>query len=196
MSGSVESHSRNAAPLAVRAHPLVLGTVLFLASETMFFAALFAAYFDLRANRGAWPPPGVHSELLPSGIGTAALAVASLVMILATRAMDRRRWAAARLWTACAILAALAFVGIAVAGYAGDPFTIATNAYGSIYYTITGFHLLHVLAGIVILTAILIGMRSPALRANHRAGAEAMMYYWHFVFIVWLGIWAAVDVVR
>lgn len=162
----------------------------------MFFAAMFAAYFDLRANRAAWPPPGVHTDLLSSGIGTAALAAASLVMILATRAMDRGRWEAARLWTATAILAALTFVGIALAGYARDPFTIATNAYGSIYYTITGFHLLHVLAGIAILSAILIGMRSPALRANHRAGTEAMMYYWHFVFIVWIGIWTVVDVIR
>lgn len=162
----------------------------------MFFAALFAAYFDLRANRAAWPPPGTHSDLLSSGIGTAALAAASLVMIFATRAMDRRRWLAARLWTASAILAATIFVGIALAGYARDPFTVATNAYGSIYYTITGFHLLHVLVGIAVLASILVGMRSPALRAAHRAGAEAMMYYWHFVFIVWIGIWTTVDVIR
>lgn len=194
MSGSVEPHS--AAPLAVRAHPLVLGTVLFLASEAMFFAALFAAYFDLRANRAAWPPPGVDADVLWSGIGTAALGVASLVMVLATRAMDRRRWGAARLWTASALVAAVSFVGIALRGYAREPFTIATNAYGSIYYTITGFHLLHVLVGIAILGTILVGMRSGALRANGRAGAEAMMYYWHFVFIVWIGIWAAVDIIR
>ena len=73
---------------------------------------------------------------------------------------------------------------------------IATNAYGSIYYALTGFHLLHVIAGIGILVALLVGMRSRALLANHRAGAEAMTYYWHFVFVVWLGIFATIYFVR
>jgi heme/copper-type cytochrome/quinol oxidase subunit 3 len=59
----------------------------------------------------------------------------------------------------------------------------------------TGFHLLHVIVGIGVLTALLIAMRSPALLANCRAGAEAMTYYWHFVFIVWLGIWSSVFLV-
>lgn len=196
MNGTAKSGARSAASLPIRAHPLVLGTVLFLASELMFFAALFAAYFDLRANRAVWPPPPPHSDLLGSAIGTAALAIASLVMVAATRAMDRGRWTAATWWTASAIAGAVIFAGIALDGYAHDPFTIATNAYGSIYMTITGFHLLHVLAGIGILAALAIGMRSPALRANRRAGAEAMTYYWHFVFIVWIGIWTTVDLIR
>jgi len=190
------SDARPLLPLPIRAHPLVLGTVLFLASELMFFAALFAAYYDLRANRAVWPPPPAHGDLFASAIGTAALAIASLVTVAATRALDRGRTVAARWWIASAIAAALLFVAIALHGYAGNPFTISTNAYGSIYYTITGFHLLHVLAGVGILTAILVGMRSRALRADRRAGLEAMTYYWHFVFLVWIGIWATVDIVR
>lgn len=196
MSRSANPPARSLAPLPVRAHPLVLGVVLFLASELMFFAALFAAYFDLRANRGDWPPPPAYSDLVGATAGTAALAIASIVMIVATRAMDRRKWTAARTWVLAAIFGALIFVVIAVHGYAAAPFTIATNAYGTIYYTLTGFHLLHVIAGIAILTAILLGMRSPALAANQRAGAEAMTYYWHFVFVVWIGIYATVYLLR
>ena len=196
MAASANDGARSLTPLPVRAHPLVLGVVLFLASELMFFAALFAAYYDLRANRSQWPPPMVRLDTAEAASGTFLLFAASLVMILATRAMDRGRFAAARGWTASALVAAVGFVLVALHGYANDTFTIATNAYGSIYYALTGFHLLHVLAGIGVLTALLVGMRSRALLVNQRAGAEAMTYYWHFVFIVWLGIFGTIYFVR
>jgi cytochrome c oxidase subunit 3 len=110
--------------------------------------------------------------------------------------MDRSRLQAARRWTASAIVAALGFVLVALHGYSKSGFSIATNAYGSIYYAMTGFHLLHVVAGIGVLTALLLGMRSPALLTNRRAGAEAMTYYWHFVFVVWLGIFGTIYFIR
>jgi heme/copper-type cytochrome/quinol oxidase subunit 3 len=162
----------------------------------MFFAALFAAYYDLRANRTMWPPPVAHLDTAEAGFGTFLLFVASAVMVLATRAMDRARFRAARWWTATAIVAASGFVAESLRGYARQTLTIATNAYGSIYYTMTGFHLLHVLAGIALLSALFVGMRSRALLVNRRAGAEAMTYYWHFVFIVWVGIFATIYLVR
>jgi cytochrome c oxidase subunit 3 len=196
MATSANGSARSLTPLPIRAHPLVLGVVLFLASELMFFAALFAAYYDLRANQTEWPPPMVHLDTSEAAFGTFLLFAASVVMILTTRAMDRGRLKAARWWTASAIVAAVGFVLVAIHGYSNDTFTIATNAYGSIYYAMTGFHLLHVIAGIGVLTALLVGMRSRALLVNARAGAEAMMYYWHFVFIVWLGIFATIYFVR
>lgn len=180
----------------MRAHPLVLGVVLFLASELMFFAALFAAYFNLRANRALWPPPGVHLDPVESSFGTLLLLLSSVVMILTTRAMDRGRIRAARWWTASAVVCATGFIALSLHGYLKNSFTIATNAYGSIYYAMTGFHLLHVTAGIGLLAALLVGLNSRALTANHRAGAEAMTYYWHFVFIVWVGIWGTIYFIR
>jgi cytochrome c oxidase subunit 3 len=184
------------APLPVRAHPLVLGVVLFLASELMFFAGLFAAYYSLRSNTSPWPPRSAHLDPVEAACGTAFLFLGSLVMVLATRALDRGRLLAARAWTGTAIVAGLAFVSIALHGYAGSGLTIATNAYGSVYYALTGFHLLHVVAGIGILVALFAGFRSGALRANHRAVVEAMTYYWHFVFVVWLGIFGTVYLIR
>lgn len=180
----------------VRSHPLVFGTVLFLSSELMFFAALFAAYYDLRANSGAWPPPGVHLDPVEPSIGTVLLAYGSLAMYLATRSLGHANIRAARAWVVSAIIGALGFVGLSLHGYEKAPFTIATNAYGSIYYTLTGFHLMHVLAGIAILCALAAGLRSPALRADDAAGVEAMSYYWHFVFVVWLGVWTTIYFVR
>ncbi len=193
---SAKSSARSLTPLPIRAHPLVLGVVLFLASELMFFAALFAAYYELRANRAQWPPPMVDLKPYEAGFGTFLLFAASIVMVMATKAMDRRNMRAAQWWTASAVVAAIGFVLLSVHGFAGDAFGISTNAYGSIYYTMVGFHLLHVIAGIAILTALLVGMRSPALQTNRRAGAEAMTYYWHFVFIVWVGIFTTIYFVR
>lgn len=196
MSSNADGSARSLAPLPVRAHPLVLGVVVFLASEFMFFSGLFAAYFNLRANRANWPPPMVHLDLVESASGTFLLFFASAVMYFATKAMDRHRMRAARWWTLSAIVAAVGFVLLSVRGYTDNAFWPWTNAYGSIYYSMTGFHLLHVTVGIGILTAILAGMRSPALSVNQRAGAESMVYYWHFVFIVWLGVWSTIYFVR
>ena len=196
MSSNANGTARSLAPLPVRAHPVVLGVVVFLASEFMFFSGLFAAYYNLRANRANWPPPMVHLDLVESASGTFLLFFASVVMYFATKAMDRERMRAARWWTASAIVAAVGFVILSVHGYTDNAFWPWTNAYGSVYYSMTGFHLLHVTVGIGILAALLIGMRSPALQVNQRAGAEAMVYYWHFVFIVWLGIWSTIYFVR
>lgn len=196
MNAAMHSNGSSASARPVRAHPLVLGVTLFLASELMFFAGLFAAYFDLRANRAAWPPAFVHLDVAAASIGTLLLALSSVAAIATTRAMDATRIRAARWWTAFAVLCAFGFVAVALNGYVHDTFTIATDSYGSIYFTMTGFHLLHVVVGIGLLVALLAGMRSPALRANARAGAEAMTYYWHFVFVVWLGIWATIYFIR
>jgi heme/copper-type cytochrome/quinol oxidase subunit 3 len=183
--------------LPVRAHPIVLGTVLFLSSELMFFAALFAAYFYLRMVAAApWPPPDVRLDPIESSAGTALLLLSDLATILTTRALDRRREAAGRAWVAVALLLAIGFVGLSLHGWSQNAFTFSTHAYGSMYYAMTGFHLLHVVAGIGLLAALFIGFYSPALRANRRAGAEAMLYYWHFVFVVWLGIWTTIYFIR
>jgi cytochrome c oxidase subunit 3 len=184
--------------LPIRAHPLVFGVVIFLASELMFFAALFAAYFDLReqAAPGAWPPSYVRLDTLDSAIGTALLFISSLVMFAMARAASRRRIRAARAWLGVGVICALGFIAIALYGYAHETFTIASSAYGSLYYTMTGFHLLHVIAGVGLLAAVWLGLRGPAIRANHLAAAEAISYYWHFVFVVWLGLWSAIYLIR
>jgi cytochrome c oxidase subunit III len=187
-------YQKRVRPVALRAHPLVFGVALFLASELMFFAGFFAAYFDLRSGSVAWPPPGVHLDTGLAALGTVLLAVSSGAAIGTTRALAANRSAYG--WLFLGIAAAIAFVAIALAGYQNDAFTIASNAYGSLYFSMTGFHLIHVAAGVVLLTALLWGLRSPAITANHRAAAEAIMYYWHFVFVVWLGIFGTIYLVR
>jgi cytochrome c oxidase subunit 3 len=198
MSETIRADDRSLAPLPIRAHPLVLGIALFLASETMFFAAMFATFFDLRANHAAWPPPSIHLDAVDPGCGTLLLLMASVVMYFATKALEKRRIRAARWWTASAIVAAVGFCLLSVKDYLtnlSQGITLQTNAFTSIYYTMTGFHLLHVIVGIGVLGAMLLAMRSKAIRAYDRAGAEAMTYYWHFVFVVWIGIYTTVFLI-
>ena len=183
-------------PLALRAHPLVFGVVLFLASELMFFAGLFAAYFDLRSQTLVWPPTNVHLNVIESGIGTLLLGYSSGAMLLFTRALARDNVSVARLWLSTSIMAGIAFLAIAMHGWSSNTFGVASDAYGSVFYTMTGFHALHVAVGILLLCALFFGLRNPALSANHRAGAEAISYYWHFVFIVWVAIWGTIYLIR
>jgi cytochrome c oxidase subunit 3 len=187
---------RELEPLAIRAHPLVFGVVLFLSSELMLFAAMFAAYYDLRSLSGVWPPTGVRLDLLWSTIGTVLLGLSSGTVLLVGHALNRRRVRATRLWLGATIALGAAFLVIAFRGWSTANFRIDSNAYGSLFYMMTGFHAAHVIVGLILLSALLLGAREPAFIGDRRAGAEGIMYYWHFVFIVWVGIWATIYLVR
>ncbi|MBV8600505.1 MAG: heme-copper oxidase subunit III [Candidatus Eremiobacteraeota bacterium] len=183
--------------LEVRGHALILGVVLFLASELMFFAAWFATYFELRGNSRVWPPPGVRLDLVESSIGTLLLGASSLFVLFALRRIRKRRPLLARAWLAGAIACACAFLALTFHGWTKNGFGIGSHAYGSTYYGLTGFHALHVTAGVIALTYVLVGANKPAFAAADAAGADAIGYYWHFVFAVWfLGIWPLVYFVR
>jgi cytochrome c oxidase subunit 3 len=183
-------------PLAIRAHPLVFGVIVFLASESMFFAALFAAYFDLRSTTAVWPPAGTQLDLVPASIGTVLLGLSSLTMIGFQFAVARNRLALGRLLLATTIGLGIVFLGITLGGWHSADFRVDSSAYGSLFYTMTGFHALHVTAGLIAIAYLTIFTTAPAFTTERRAGSEAIAYYWHFVFIVWLGLWATIYLVR
>lgn len=183
-------------PLPIRAHPVVLGTVIFIASETMFFAALFATYYNLKAFAVQWPPPGVHLDVIGPSVGTVLLFFSSGAVFMVSQSLRRRKNRAAGGWLYAGILGGIGYIFVALRGYAEQSFTMRSSAYGSIYVTITGFHLLHVVAGVVLLLGFYLGLRSPALRVDKHEGAEAISYYWHFVTAMWIGIYTTVYWIR
>ncbi|MFN2460522.1 MAG: heme-copper oxidase subunit III [Candidatus Velthaea sp.] len=182
--------------LAVRGRTLVLGVVLFLASELMFFASWFAAYFDLRGQATRWPPPGVELDAVEPSIGTMLLGISSILVIFGVRAVHGERTRAARAWLAGAVACGIAFLALTIHGWSKNHYTFATHAYGSMHYGITGFHAAHVAVGVILLALLAGGAARPGFRGAGAAGAEAIGYYWHFVFVVWLGIWAMIYFVR
>ncbi len=182
--------------VAIRAHPLVFGTVVFLASESMVFAALLASYYYLRGSTAQWPPPGTGLDAGGMALGTAFLAFGSVTMAVAQAGAMRRRRVLARAMLALTILAALAFLWLEWNDWHGANFHLADNAYATVYYVLTGTHFAHVLAGVVLLAAVAIFLRAPAFTREHHAGVEAVAYYWHFVFVVWLALYATIFLVR
>jgi cytochrome c oxidase subunit 3 len=182
--------------IAVRAHPLVFGVVVFLASESMLFAGLLAAWYDLRGQSPVWPPPGTQTDLAGATFGTALLGLGSLTMIVAQHAASKKRRGLARAMLVVTIFFALSFVYVALRGWHDANFRVNTNAYGTIFYALTGTHVAHVLAGVVLLTALTIFLRKPAFAAYQQAGVEAIAYYWHFVFIVWIALWATIYLIK
>lgn len=182
--------------VAVRAHPLVFGTVVFLASESMLFAALLAAYYFLRGSTAVWPPAGIQLGVTAMTIGTLLLGAGSATMSVAQSAAMRGGRVTARIMLALTIAVALAFLGLEWNDWGHDNFRIDSSAYGTVYYVLTGTHFAHVLAGVVLLAAVAIFLRTPAFTRDHHAAVEAVAYYWHFVFVVWLALYATVFLIR
>jgi cytochrome c oxidase subunit 3 len=188
--------ARTVRSFPMRTEPVILGTCVFLASELMFFAALFASYYDLKSTSAVWPPPYVHLDELGTAIGTVFLAMASATMFPFIRALKRGNMKAAYAWLYASIVSGIAFLGFELRGYAKQGFNMHTSAYGTVYMTMTGFHFLHVIVGVILLTALYFSLRSPTFTSTSHAGAEAISYYWHFVFVVWIGIYTTIYWIR
>ena len=182
--------------LSLRTHPLIFGVVLFLAQDLMLFGGLIAAYFNFRAIDTVWPPAGVRLDEHGGAVSTGLLALSSLTMLFVTHEIAKQAFLAARMWLGTTIVLGTAFLFLSIHGWSKNTFRVDSHAYGSIYYVMTGFHMLHVAIGIVLMLVLFLAMRTTAFERDRRAGVEAIGYYWHFVFLVWLLIWGSIYVVR
>jgi cytochrome c oxidase subunit 3 len=129
-------------------------------------------------------------------IGTFLLAAGSVMMTFAQMAATRGGRVQARVMLALTIVVAVAFLGLEWSDWSRANFAINGSAYGTIYYVLTGTHFAHVLAGVVLLAAVAIFLRTPAFTRDHFAAVEAVAYYWHFVFVVWLALYATIFLIR
>jgi len=176
--------------------PALLGMMLFIASEVMFFAALFAAYFNAAATLPVFPPEGTEEFInllkfpfLPL-IMTAVLLTSSVTMQIAT--MRIRKGDRTGMNRALALTLALGafFLLLWVTDYAllitEDDFGIDSGVYGTLFYTLTGFHGAHVIGGVIGMVVILARGLAGQFSARHHVAVEAVHYYWHFVDVVWV----------
>ena len=173
--------------------PAALGMVLFLVSEVMFFGALFAGYFYLRGRTTPWPPTDIRLEVWEPAVATLVLVLSSGTLQIAERAATRGEGRRARLLVLATVAMGVLFLASQVRTWVVDGFGIRTDAYGSMFTTMTGFHAIHVAVGLVLMTAVLpwfTGADAP------RGGVVATVYYWHFVDAVWLALFATLFFVR
>ncbi|HEX7247903.1 MAG TPA: heme-copper oxidase subunit III [Actinomycetota bacterium] len=178
------------------ASPLLFGTILFLASELLFFGGLFGAYFALRARTSPWPPEGVELDTMVSAVATALLLLSSGTFHLATTRAGRADIAGLRTWIAVTLGLGSVFLGFQLYDYSRLAFEVSSHAYGTMYFAMTGLHGLHVLAGLVLMLVVLARAAQGAYRDGGADGVHAVGYYWHFVDVVWLGLFATLFLVR
>ena len=175
--------------------PALLGMMLFIASEVMFFAALFAAFFNAAATvPDFWgilgeAIPLFHFPYLPI-VMTAVLLTSSVTMQWATGRI--RQGDRTGLNRAIAVTLGLGIFFMFMWAYdyytliTSEDFGIDSGVYGTLFYTLTGFHGAHVFGGIVGLAVILSRGLAGQFSRKHHVAVEAVHYYWHFVDIVWI----------
>lgn len=171
--------------------PLV-GMLLFLSSEVMFFGGLFATYFSARASfAGAWgPPTGAEPlEILPIALPiTLILLTSSLTMHWAVRAIRRGEQGRLRLWLVVTLSLGILFLSGQAYDYTVLGFGISDGVFGTVFYTLTGFHGAHVFGGVVGLSILTARAGQGQFSARNHVAVEAVSYYWHFVDLVWVAL--------
>ena len=170
--------------------------IVFLASDVMLFSAFFAAYYLLRGIGTDWPPEGVELDVPRAVLATAVLVASSGTMIVVDRAIREHRRRAARRWLLATIALGVVFVANQMSEYAALDFAIDDHPYGSVYWTLTGVHALHVTAGVCALGALFVRLvRAPELIVTEPLAA-ATSAYWHMVDVVWIAVFLTIWIVR
>ena len=189
-----------------------VGTIVWLSSEVMFFAGLFAMYFTLRATSPeVWAENTEVLNVPMASVNTLILVLSSVTcqfgVFAAERLQPRRtgglfqfsKWGLTE-WFALTFLMGAVFVSVQVYEYASlvaEGVTISASAYGSAFYITTGFHALHVTGGLIAFLFIL-GRAFVAKRFGHYEATSAIVvsYYWHFVDVVWIVLFFLVYFIK
>ena len=200
-------------PRLNRPNVVAVGTIVWLASELMFFAALFAMYFTTRAVQGPekWAEGVGYLNIPFSAFNTTVLVLSSVTCQFGVFAAERfqnartgslwqlSKWGM-REWFALTFAMGAFFIGGQVYEYAElvhYGLTLPSSPYGSVFYLATGFHGLHVTGGLIAFLIVMIRV-SKARRFGHSQATTAIVvsYYWHFVDIVWIALFSAIYLVQ
>jgi cytochrome c oxidase subunit III len=171
---------------------VVLGMILFITSEVMFFAGLFAAYFSTRAANKPWPPEKFTDILNPFSlilVATVILISSSFTCQFAVWAIRRNDRRAFLRNIGVTFVLGIAFLLLQAYDYSllfGEGMTLGSGPFGTTYFTLTGFHGAHVFGGVIMLGVVLYRGMSGQFSARHHDAVEAASLYWHFVDVVWI----------
>ncbi|GAA4353841.1 aa3-type cytochrome oxidase subunit III [Microbacterium rhizosphaerae] len=195
-----------------RPDPVAVGTIVWLGSEVMFFAGLFAIYFTLRSTSpGLWAEMTQHLNVPYAFVNTVILVLSSVTCQMGVFAAERfqpytvpsnKRWSRWGMvpWFYLTFAMGAIFVSGQVWEYSQlvmEGMPIQANAYASAFYLTTGFHALHVTGGLI--AFLLVIGRAYAVRNFGRkemTTAIVVSYYWHFVDVVWIALFAVIYFIR
>jgi cytochrome c oxidase subunit 3 len=178
----------------------LLGMVLFIASEVMFFGGLFGAYFTIRSAATQWPPPDTpHLSAPYAAVLTTILVASSVTMQFGVWAIRKNNQRRLVLWLAVSLLLGAIFLCMQALEYANlieEGLTLSSGVFGSTFYTLTGFHGAHVAGGAAFILIVLLRARSGQFTARYHDTVEMASYYWHFVDVVWLGLFSTIYLLQ
>jgi cytochrome c oxidase subunit III len=189
---------------ATRPNQVAVGTIVWLSSELMFFAGLFAMYFTLRGEASSeWATNTPLLNVPLALVNTSVLVASSFTAqagVLAAERYQRRRtgsmwnlrgWGMHEWFVLTYIMGSLFITGqvFEYAGLVHEGLTISSSPYGSVFYLTTGFHGLHVIGGLIAMLFVL----GRSFAAKKFGPVEAtttivVSYYWHFVDVVWIAL--------
>src|SRR5215510_12371028 len=176
-----------------------LATLFFLMAGTMLFAGLVGGYLVLRFASRAWPSPGMpHLPVRLAGFNTVVIALSSLALhrgVRALRGLDARGlrrglFAAAGLGVLFLLLQVLQWSILFRGGL-----SFAGTTYGTTFYVLTGVHAVHALSGVIWLLVIAFRQRELWVPDGRQRKIEVCALYWHFVGIVWLGLYVVLYLI-
>ncbi|MFP5346021.1 MAG: heme-copper oxidase subunit III [Actinomycetes bacterium] len=189
-----------------------VGTIVWLSSELMFFAGLFAMYFTIRGvEPGLWTSETAKLTVPFAAGNTTILVLSSVTCQMGVFAAERfqptrtgslfavGRWGMVE-WYVLTFIMGSVFIGGQIYEYAElvhEGVSISSNPYGSVFYLTTGFHGLHVIGGLIAFLLI-IGRAFAVKRFGHHEATSAIVtsYYWHFVDVVWIGLFLIIYILQ
>jgi cytochrome c oxidase subunit III len=186
-----------------RPNMVSVGTIVWLSSELMFFAALFAMYFTLRSVTGPefWQEKAQALNVPFSAANTTILVLSSFTCQMGVFAAERGDVRRLRSWFTVTFVMGAVFVGGQIFEYTElvkkDGLSLSSDAYGTVFYLTTGFHGMHVTGGLIAFLLVL-GRTYAARRFTHEQATAAIVvsYYWHFVDVVWIGLFATIYLIK
>ena len=185
-----------------------VGTIVWLSSELMFFAGLFAMYFTVRAvHPGDWPRAPTKLAVGYATVFTVILVASSVTCQLGVFAAEKGDVFGLRRWFLVTFVMGAVFVGGQANEYhsqyaeharnaAEGGMTLGSSGYGSVFYLATGFHGLHVIGGLVAFIFFLIRTTLGRFTPAQATAAIVVSYYWHFVDVVWIGLFATIYLIK
>ena len=194
MSAHAEAHAHPpAAHQSSRVDARTLGMFLFIASEVMLFGSFFAAYFFVRvANGTPWPTPGYELPVFVAGVNTIILVTSSFTMHWALQSIVRGNRSGLKAGLSLTFLLGLTFLLTQLLEYSRVGFAPYTDAFGTVFYCLTGLHGAHVFVGLTLLLMATIRSFRGHYSPDAHLGVEIPGIYWHFVDIMWIVVYTTV----
>jgi len=193
-----EHHGPPEAHASSRIDRQTLGILLFIVSEVMLFGSFFAAYFFIRvvANVGPWPPDGLQLPKTVALVNTFILVSSSFTVHWALESIRRGNRRGLIMGLATTFMLGATFLFIQINEYVHIGFAPYTNAFGSVFYGLTGLHGAHVTVGLILLSFANIRAWRGHFTGEPKKhlGVEVPGIYWHFVDIMWIIVFTTVYI--